>query len=111
MQVVPTGRLATLAVVLPAGGPSFSAVLGPSHFAQNEWILIVGAPNTPGMLDWLRGERPESYTELARVCAKIHAVLASVVNVSNERWYFEGPRSQSAAVSTPDELPWPQRSR
>jgi hypothetical protein len=108
MRTIDVGSLATLTIILQGAGKSFCAVLGRSKFEEGEWILIVGPPSTPGFVNLLRGRRSESYAELALTCMKLHKVLAGLTGVSAARWYFEGPRSQSEAVSTPDELPWPQ---
>jgi hypothetical protein len=108
MRTLNVRWLWTLTIVLQSAGKSFSAVLGRSKFEEGEWVLIVGPPSTQGWVDRLRGRRPESYSELALTCRKLHTVLAGLTGVSETRWYFQGPRSQSEAVSTPDELPWPQ---
>jgi hypothetical protein len=108
MQTIDVRWFPTLMMVLPGARGSTVAVLGRSQFEANEWILIVGPPPTQSWLDRLRGRRPESNAELALTCRKLHTNLAGLTGVSALRWYFEGRRSQSEAVSTPDELPWPE---
>ncbi len=108
-RVIKTGFLAPLAVELPAGEKTFSAVLGRSKYEDDEWILIVGPLEGPGLLDRLRGRRPISEVpELMRTCREIHQMLAAISGITAVRWYFEGRDTQSEAVATPDELPWPR---
>jgi hypothetical protein len=106
-QTVNVASLATLTIVLKTAAKSFSAVLGESKYEKDEWVLIVGPPDGPSLLDRLRGQKSVSSPELELTCRKIHKVLAATPGISATRWYFEGPRSQGKAVSTPDELPWP----
>ena len=88
---------------------SYAAVLGPSQYGNDEWILLVEPPDAPGLLDRVRGvESTVSQEGLNRVCREIHAVLTTTQDISAVRWYFEGFHTQTAAVATPDELPWGQ---
>src|SRR6476469_8955623 len=43
------------AVVLQLEGQSYMAVLGRSKYGNDEWILLVGPPDAPGLLDRIRG--------------------------------------------------------
>jgi hypothetical protein len=107
VRVVKSRLLAPWAAVLQTGEKSFSVVLGRSKYAADEWILIVSPPDTPSLLNRLRGRTPPSdASELMATCRKIHAVLTVVPNISAVRWYFEGFNNQTTAVATPDELPW-----
>ena len=103
VRIVNFGPLATLAVVLGMGEKSVTAALGNSKFETSEWILIVGSTELSSR------QKATPSPELETACRKIHAVLAVTPGVSATRWYFEGPNSQSNAVSTPDELAWPSQ--
>jgi hypothetical protein len=108
-RVIKTGFLAPLAVELRAGAKTFSAVLGRSKYEDGEWILIVGPLKAPGLLDRLLGRKPISEVpELMLTCREIHQMLTAISGITAVRWYFEGRNTQSAAVATPDELPWPR---
>lgn len=86
---------------------SFTVILGRSKYEKDEWILLVGPSQTPGLLDLMRGRKSVGYSPgLMRICREIHAFLARVSGFTAIRWYFQGFRSQSTAVATPDELPW-----
>jgi hypothetical protein len=105
VRVMKARLLAPWAVVLQKGEKSFSAVLGRSKYAADEWVLIVSPPDTPSSLG--RGLSPPSDASgPVVICREIHAVLTAIPNISAVRWYFEGFRNQTAAVATPDELPW-----
>jgi hypothetical protein len=95
VRVVKARFLAPWAAVLQTGEKSFSVVLGRSKYAADEWILIASPPDPPS-----------DASELMATCRKIHAVLTAIPNISAVRWYFEGPKNQTTAVATPDELPW-----
>jgi hypothetical protein len=86
--------MASWAFVLQMKQKPYSAVLGRSKYADDEWLLLVSPPNTPDA------------SELIVVCREIHALVTAIANVTAVRWYFEGPHNQTAAVATPDELPW-----
>jgi hypothetical protein len=43
-------------------------------------------------------------------CREINTVLTASSEFSAVRWYFEGLGTQTAAVATPDELPWRQQA-
>ena len=94
------------AVVLQLERQSYAAVLGPSKHGNDEWILLLGPPDAS---DRIRGdESTVSQEGLIRISREVHAVLTTIRGISAVRWYFEGPRTQTAAVATPDELPWGQ---
>jgi hypothetical protein len=42
------------------------------------------------------------------LCREIHTMLTEISGIAAVRWYFEGLDSQTAAVATPNELPWNQ---
>ena len=95
------------AAVLQTGQKSYSMVLGKSKYEKDEWVLLVGPSETPGLFDLLRGRKPVAHSpELQQVCREIHAALTAISGITAVRWYFEGFHSQTAAVATPDELPW-----
>ncbi len=97
------------AVMLQLERESYAAVLGPSKYGNDEWILLVGPPDAPGLSDRIRGdESTVSQEGLIRVCREVHAVLTTTRGISAVRWYFEGFDTLTAAVATPDELPWGQ---
>ena len=107
-RVIKTGFLAPLAVELRAGTKTFSAVLGRSKYEDGEWVLIVGPLKSPGLLDRLFGRKPVSEVpELILTCREIHQMLTAISGITAVRWYFVGRNTQSAAVATADELPWP----
>lgn len=109
VRVIKTGFLAPLAVELRAGAKTFLAVLGKSKYGAGEWILIVGPPRGPGLLDRLLGRKPTSEVpELVLTCRQIHGMLTAIAGITAVRWYFEGRNTQSEAVATADELPWPR---
>lgn len=86
---------------------SFSVMLNRSKYGHDDWVLLIGALQSAGLSGASRGRTPTaSSSELVRVCRDIHAYLAATPGISAVRWYFEGFRSQTAAVATPDELPW-----
>lgn len=67
----------------------------------------MGPLEGPGLLDRLLGRKPISKVlELTLTCREIHQVLTAIPGISAIRWYFEGRKTQSVAVATPDELPW-----
>ena len=67
----------------------------------------MGPLEGPGLLDRLLGRKPISKVpELTLTCREIHQVLTAIPGISAVRWYFEGRKTQSVAVATPDELPW-----
>jgi hypothetical protein len=106
-RVMMTGPLAPLAVALQAGAKSFSVVLGRSKYEDGEWILLVGPPHSPSLLDRLLSRRPASDTpELMQLCREIHAMLTPIPGVTDIRWYFAGRNGQTSAFAAPDELPW-----
>jgi hypothetical protein len=106
VRVIKTGPMASLTVVLQTAGKSFSMVLGRSKYEDDEWILLVGPPDGPSLLDRLRGQPLSAAPELILTCHAIHEILTELPGISAVRWYFEGLRTQTAAVATPDELPW-----
>lgn len=82
-------------------------LLDRSKHENDEWILLVGPSQTPGLLALLRGRKPVDYSpELVQVCGEIHTALTGISGITAVRWYFEGFHSQTAAVTTPDQLPW-----
>jgi hypothetical protein len=88
-------------------GSSFMVVLTRSNYEDDQWALLVGSLRVRGLLDFLRGRNPIGVSpEWIQVCRDIHTMLTSSPGITDVRWYFEGFRSQSAAVATPDELPW-----
>jgi hypothetical protein len=108
-RVIKAGFPAPLAVELRAGAKTFSAVLGRSKYEDGECILIVGPLETPGLLGRLLGRKPISEVpELMLTCQEIHEMLTAISGITAVRWYFEGRKTQSAAVATADELPWPR---
>jgi hypothetical protein len=110
VDVVKAARLASLVITFRTGDKSFSAVLGSSKYEDGEWLMLIGPPSTPSLLDRIRGRREDvGITELMAGCREIHAMLIGIPGLSAIRWYFEGSRTQSAAVETPDELPWSAR--
>lgn len=85
----------------------FTVLLAPSRYGNDEWILLVARLSTPTLWDRLRGRRPIDYApELLRISSEIHTLLAATSGITAIRWYFEGRGAQSAAVHTPDQLPW-----
>ncbi|MFL6604742.1 MAG: hypothetical protein ACJ8R9_25875 [Steroidobacteraceae bacterium] len=109
VRVIKTGFLAPLAVELRAAAKTFSAVLGRNKYEGDEWILIVGPLEGPGLLDRLLGRKPISEVpDLMLTCREIHGMLTAISSITAVRWYFEGRNTQSAAVATADELPWPR---
>jgi hypothetical protein len=111
VNIVSVGQLASLVVTFQTGEESFSAVLGRSKFERDEWLLLVGPPSGPGLLDRIRGHGADvGLQELMTACREIHTILTRIPGISAIRWYFEGSRTQSPAVETPDELPWGKHS-
>jgi hypothetical protein len=109
VRVIKAGFLALLAVELRTGPKTFLAVLGRSKYEDDEWILLVGPPKSPGLLDRLLGRKPDSEVpELIQTCRGIHTMLTTISGVTAVRWYFEGRDTPSVAVATPDELTWPR---
>lgn len=75
---------------------SFLIGLKESKFGKSEWIVQVGPVN-----------KPLGYSEeILLICREIHAVLTTTRGITAIRWYFEDFHNQSAAVTTPDQLPW-----
>jgi hypothetical protein len=93
---IKTWFLARWAVVLQVEQKSFMVALVKSKYESDEWIMQVSSIDSPVVCS----------PELTQICRELHAVLAAVPSISAIRWYFEGFRSQSTAVWTPDELPW-----
>jgi hypothetical protein len=109
VRAIKPGFLAPLAVELRAGAKTCSAVLGRSKYEDGEWILIVGPLRSPGLLDRLLGRKPFSEVpHLMLTCREIHEMLTVISGITAVRWYFVGRNTQSAAVATADELPWPR---
>jgi hypothetical protein len=107
VQMVKTPFKTSWSLVLQLERQSYMAVLGPSKYGNDEWLLLVGPPDAPRLLDQIRGdESAVSQEELIRICREVHAVLTTSRGISAVRWYFEGLHTQTAAVATPDELPW-----
>jgi len=95
------------AIVLQIGQQTFPAVLSRSKYGNDEWIMLIASPDSAGLFDRMRGRKEiASSPGLLQVCRDIHTVLTATAGISDVRWYFEGFRSQSAAVATPDELLW-----
>jgi hypothetical protein len=87
----------------------FTVMLGRSKYEKDEWVLLVGPAEISGLSNLIGRRKPtECSPELIQICQEIHAFLTATPGISATRWYFEGFRSQSAAVATPDELPWTQ---
>lgn len=107
VQVTKIPLTTSWAVALQVAQRSFAAVLGKSKYGNDEWILLIEPPDAPRFLDRIRGHKSVvGSPELIQTCREIHAVLTTTQGISAVRWYFEGPRNQTAAVATPDELPW-----
>lgn len=86
---------------------SFTIMLNRSKYGNDEWVLLLDPLQSRGLLDILRGHKPTgSSSGLMQACRDIHAYLTATPGITAVRWYFEGFRSQTAAVATPDELPW-----
>jgi len=93
--------------VVRLGQKSFTVLFRKSRYKDDEWVLLVGPLDVPGIMDRLRGRPPgDAAPELIRICRETHNALATANGVSAIRWYFEGFGSQSVAVATPDDLPW-----
>jgi len=93
--------------VLRLGQKSFAVLFDKSRYEKDEWVLLVGPLDTPSLIDRVRGPPPgDDAPELISICREIHNALTAANSVSAIRWYFEGFSSQSAAVATPDDLPW-----
>lgn len=94
------------AVMLMLRKSSLSVGLKRISADSDEWKLVVCAVS-PFALDWLRGRRmnPQS-VDLRGACREIHAILTGMSSVSRLYWYARGSRKNTAAVWTPDELPW-----
>jgi hypothetical protein len=87
--------------------PKFSVMLRRSRYGNDEWILKIGPWRFWGLLKFVLGHNLTGFSpERMQLCREIHAMLTSTPGITAVRWYFEGVRSQSAAVATPDELPW-----
>jgi hypothetical protein len=102
--------LAKWAVKLQVAGTPFLAGLGRR---EKDLRVLVVAPSSsgPSLLDLLRGRKVVSYSpELLQACREINTVLTASSEFSAVRWYFEGLGTQTAAVATPDELPWRQQA-
>ena len=98
------------AIIIRGGGDSYSAALGRSKYGSSEWILVVAAARTgtAGLFDRVFQRRIQSnVSDVIGVCREIHQSLMAISDITDVRWYFEGSNSQSPAVATPDELPWP----
>ena len=107
VRVIRTWFLARAGCVVQIGEKSFTVALTRSKFGDDEWILLVGPLDTPRLLDrLLRRESLFDASKLMLICREIHTLLTAIPNITAVRWYFEGFRSQTAAVATPDELPW-----
>jgi hypothetical protein len=86
---------------------SHSVVLAKSKYKKNDWILIVSHARTSTLLDRvLKRKVVSDVADIMLLCREIHVLLTEIEGISAIRWYFEGPSGQSAAVHTPDELPW-----
>jgi hypothetical protein len=94
------------AMVLLLRRDRVSATLVRSRDARVDWQLMVIA-GTPFPVDWLRGRGMRAKrANLRRTCREIHAVLTESASVSRVFWYARGMGESTAAVWTPDELPW-----
>lgn len=85
---------------------SYTIAAKKSAYDQNEWVLIVGPSQIPSPLQIIRGQSTGNSSELLHVSCEIHTVLDSIVGISAIRWYFEDSHGQTAAVATPEQLPW-----
>lgn len=96
----------TAAVVLLLRADSACAALKRSSATWDDWKLLVGE-GSPFLLDWVlgRGMNPKAI-DLRRTCREIHVLLTGMPSVHRVYWYARGFRQQTAAVWTPDELPW-----
>jgi hypothetical protein len=85
-------------VSLKVGSTPFTILIGRSKFGGSEWVLLV-APLE---------DKPDAAAGdgLISICREVHRILAQSPDLVNLRWYFEDFSSQTAAVATPDELPW-----
>jgi hypothetical protein len=99
--------LGTWAGVVPGERDSHGVAFGKSRYKKDDWVLVVSPPSTATLLDRVLGRRVVSdVADVMLLCRDIHALLTTIEGITAVRWYFEGPRSQTAAVTTPDELPW-----
>jgi hypothetical protein len=90
-------------------GPEFDFTVGLRRckYGNDEWVLMISPARLWDLLGLLLGHNLTGFSpELMQVCRSIHAMLTSIPGITEVRWYFQGARSQSAAVWTPDELPW-----
>jgi hypothetical protein len=97
-RTIKTWFLVRHAISVRVGQKSFLVNVVKSNYDSEEWIIQVTPNDTPV------GYSPE----LLQICGEIHALFAADATNSAIRWYFEGFRSQSHSVATPDELPWTQ---
>lgn len=87
---------ASRVMILRSGAESHTGGFGQNRLRKGEWILAVTAARSA-----------ERESQVMAVCRKIHQSLLATSGVTSVRWYFEGSKTQSPAVATPDELPWP----
>lgn len=73
-----------------------------------DWRLGVRA-GSPYLRDRLPGRAPHpEHADLRAICGEIHAVLTAMSAVTKVFWYTHGFGRDTAAVWTPEELPWSQ---
>jgi hypothetical protein len=77
---------------LKAGSESHTGGFGKSRYRKGEWILAVTTTRRVG------------FESQVAVCRKIHESLLEISGITRVRWYFEGSKTQSPAVETPEEL-------
>ena len=108
VRVRKTWLFGSWSVALQMGQKSyFRMFVARSKYENDEWVLLIGPLDIPPLRELLRGRKPVTYSpELVQTCQEVHASLIGISGVTRIRWYFEGFHSQSAAVATPDELPW-----
>ena len=91
-------------VLTELSGKRFIVCLTRSRFEADEWVLLVGALDTPFLFGGVFGRKSFEYIpKLKLVTGEIHMLLAQMAGISRLRWYFEGADS---SVATPDELSW-----
>jgi hypothetical protein len=109
IQLKKTPLFGSSTIVMTAGQESFTAVMDRSKYGNDEWVLLIAPSSGPRLMSMLRPRKPHAVSSnLVQVCRLIHSSLGEIPGVTAVRWYFEGFRSQSAAVAQPDELPWGQ---